>query len=87
MGSIGIKEIVDHHQEFLPIFRSAASDLNTTLALTLIVFFTIQFVGIAAIGFIKYAKKFKQHEGVMKLKQMRVDEGFDVVMELVPEEE
>ena len=38
--------------------RSSSADLNVTLAITLIAVFAIQFMGIAAIGIGKYAKKF-----------------------------
>lgn len=43
--------------EFLPIFRSANTDLNMTLALALVAFFTIQFWGIQANG-LRYFSKF-----------------------------
>ena len=34
------------------------TDLNTTLALTIIVFIVIEVAGVAALGFLKYGKKF-----------------------------
>lgn len=43
--------------EFIPIFRSANTDLNMTVALALIAFFTIQFWGIQANG-LRYFTKF-----------------------------
>ncbi len=51
---IGLEE--NHH--FTPIFRSANTDLNTTMALAIISVFVTQVFGIAAIGFSRYAAKF-----------------------------
>jgi F-type H+-transporting ATPase subunit a len=42
----------------VPFLRSTSADLNVTLAIALISVFTIQFMGIAAIGVAKYAGKF-----------------------------
>jgi F-type H+-transporting ATPase subunit a len=42
----------------LPLFRSANSDLNTTLALALISVLAIQFYGIRKLGFFKHFSKF-----------------------------
>jgi len=62
MGSIGFFETVggghNSHQVFSPIFRSAASDLNVTLALAIVSVLAIQIFGIASLGIIKYGKKF-----------------------------
>ena len=44
--------------EFSPLLRSMNTDLNTTLALTIIVFIVIEVVGVATLGFLKYGKKF-----------------------------
>jgi F-type H+-transporting ATPase subunit a len=44
--------------ESIPVFYSAATDLNFTLALALIAFVTIEFFGIATIGALKYGGKF-----------------------------
>ena len=43
---------------FVPLLRSAASDLNFTLALSIISVVAIQIIGVASIGFFKYAGKF-----------------------------
>jgi F-type H+-transporting ATPase subunit a len=53
-GSIGIHE----GEKFVPLFRSTAADLNTTLALAMISVITIQVSGIMALGFFRYGKKF-----------------------------
>ena len=54
MGSLGLW----HASEFLPILRAPTTDLNFTLALAMISFFTIEVTGIAALGFFKYAGKY-----------------------------
>ncbi len=58
MGTIGMK--ADHGGEatLIPFLRSGSADLNTTIALSLIVVFTIQAAGIIALGLRGYAKKF-----------------------------
>ncbi len=63
-GSLGFNEIVTEgaHEEsravFVPLFRSANSDLNTTLALAIISVVATQVFGIMALGILKYGKKF-----------------------------
>jgi F-type H+-transporting ATPase subunit a len=54
VGSIGIF----HGTEFTPFLRAPAADLNLTLALAFISFFTIEITGIATLGGLKYASKF-----------------------------
>lgn len=54
VGSLGLW----HASEFLPILRAPTTDLNFTLALALIAFFTIEVTGIAMLGFFNYAKKY-----------------------------
>lgn len=58
LGTVGVYE--EHHGEtvLIPFLRSSSADLNVTLAIALISVFTIQFMGIAAIGLRKYAGKF-----------------------------
>lgn len=58
VGSIGMYETGEHGTTFVPFLRSAASDLNFTLAIAVIAVFSANFFGIAAIGFWKYAGKF-----------------------------
>lgn len=52
-------------KEFVPLLRSTYSDINMTLALALISVFVTQFFGIAAIGALKYGKKFINFSGVV----------------------
>lgn len=55
IGSIGWTSSAG---EFTPLFRSMNTDLNTTLALTIIAFIVIEVVGVATLGFLRYGKKF-----------------------------
>ncbi len=56
----GIGSITFHNAagETVPLLRSMNTDLNMTLALTIIVVFVIEMAGILALGFWKYAGKF-----------------------------
>jgi F-type H+-transporting ATPase subunit a len=58
LGTVGVYEEVRGHNVLVPFIRSVSADLNFTLALALISFFSIQFFGIATIGVVKYAGKF-----------------------------
>lgn len=58
LGTIGLLHGEEGHMTIIPFLRSTSADLNFTLALSLIAVFTIQFTGIAALGIIKYGKKF-----------------------------
>lgn len=58
LGTIGINETHNGKTVLIPFIRSASADLNVTLAIALISVFATQFMGIAAIGFVRYAKKF-----------------------------
>lgn len=49
---------VFHGEESVPLLRSMNTDLNMTLALTIIVVLLIEIVGILALGFWRYAGKF-----------------------------
>lgn len=54
LGTVGIQ----HGHEIIPFLRSSSADLNMTLAISLVAVFTVQFMGIATIGVVKYAQKF-----------------------------
>ncbi len=58
LGTIGINVAKNGHSSFIPFIRSSSADLNVTLAIALISVFSAQFMGIAAIGAVKYAGKF-----------------------------
>jgi len=48
----------EHGSEFIPLLHPAMTDLNITLALTLVAFFAIEFIGVMLLGFLKYTSKF-----------------------------
>lgn len=58
VGTIGFSETIEGKHVLVPILRPGNADLNNTLALAVITVFSIQIIGIAAIGFFKYGKKF-----------------------------
>ncbi len=58
IGSIGIHAVHEGHIELIPLFRSANTDLNLTLAMSVTVIVLSHVLGIAVIGFFKYANKF-----------------------------
>jgi F-type H+-transporting ATPase subunit a len=53
-GSFGLH----HGEEFVPLLHPVNADLNTTLALAIIVFFVIELSGILTLGVLKYGSKF-----------------------------
>ena len=58
IGSIGIWEIKHGERELIPLFRPAATDLNTTLAMAVLGVAISHLFGVAAIGFFRYTNKF-----------------------------
>lgn len=58
IGSIGRWLMHEGHVTFIPVFRPATTDLNLTVAMALTVVLVSHFLGIAVIGFFKYANKF-----------------------------
>ena len=58
LGTIGVKEVHHGKEVVVPFIRSAAADLNVTLALALVSVFFTQFIGIAFLGTRKYLSKF-----------------------------
>jgi F-type H+-transporting ATPase subunit a len=63
VGSIGFFSGSGADKEFIPLFRSANTDLNTTIALTLIVFVVIEVYGVRMLGVLKYFGKFFNFKG------------------------
>lgn len=58
IGSLGLYKSVHGHMELIPLFRPANTDLNLTLAMAVFSVVSSHLLGIAAIGFFKYANKF-----------------------------
>lgn len=63
VGSVGFYEVVHGEKLLVPIFRSAASDLNVTLALATVMVFLIHMSGIAALGMRGHLSKFFSFKG------------------------
>jgi len=57
-GSLGFYESIDGHDMFVPFFRSANADLNTTLALALVAVLAIQLFAIQKLGFFGHIGKY-----------------------------
>lgn len=66
VGSIGFYEMHEGHEVFVPLLRSANSDLNMTLALAMVSVFTLQYMGFKFGGF-AYLKKFFNFSGIVPL--------------------
>ncbi len=58
LGTIGLREVHEGKNILIPLLRSGSADLNMTLALAIVSVMSAQILGIAAIGFGKYAGKF-----------------------------
>lgn len=59
LGTVGLwHEVENGHATIIPFLRSTSADLNFTLGLSLITVLTVQFTGIAALGAVRYGKKF-----------------------------
>lgn len=58
LGTIGLLEGEEGHQTIVPFLRSSSADLNFTLAIAISAVVSVQILGIAALGFFKYWKKF-----------------------------
>lgn len=66
VGSIGFDEVHEGKSVFVPLFRSANSDLNTTLALALVSVISTHVLGVAALGFWKHVGKFINFKLLLK---------------------
>lgn len=67
VGSVG-QVVMEHGQKvFVPYFRGATADLNTTLALSIIGVAVSHVVGIVAIGFWRYFNKFINIEALIEI--------------------
>jgi F-type H+-transporting ATPase subunit a len=58
LGTLGIHEMTEHGEIFVPLFRSAMSDLNFTLIMAIMAVVMIQVFGVMALGVVKYGGKF-----------------------------
>jgi len=67
IGSIGFIEHGAEGAFFVPLFRGATADLNTTLALALISVIGSNLFGVMAVGFWKYFNKFVNIHSFMEI--------------------
>lgn len=58
VGSVGRWLIMHGHQELVPLFRPANADLNLTIAMAVVAVVSSHILGVATIGFFRYANKF-----------------------------
>jgi F-type H+-transporting ATPase subunit a len=93
IGSIGRYLVMHGEVELVPVFRPANTDLNLTIAMALTVVLVSHFLGIAVIGFFKYANKFIKlgdlYHAIKSLKPMNimtaVIEFFVGILEIISE--
>jgi len=64
IGAVGIHG-EGGHNGLIPLFYPVNTDLNVPIALAVISFITIEFAGITAMGFLKYAGKFVNFRSVI----------------------
>jgi F-type H+-transporting ATPase subunit a len=63
IGTIGLKEVTDHGETFVPFFRPPAADLNFTLGLAIVSVISAQLFGIGTLGFFKHLSKYLTIKG------------------------
>lgn len=65
LGTVGVFHEGEHGSILIPFFRSAASDINTTLALSIISVFVTHIFGVSALGIVQYGKKYLNFSGII----------------------
>lgn len=58
VGSVTIRVVEDGVEHWYPLLRGATADLNTTLAMALVAFAAVQYMGVKFLGFKTYISKF-----------------------------
>jgi F-type H+-transporting ATPase subunit a len=83
IGSIGLYHVMAGGvRDFIPLFRSANSDLNLTLAMAFVSILTVHVLGIITIGFFRYANKFFRFGDIWQaLKSGSIEKIFTAVVE------
>src|SRR3989338_9180918 len=66
VGSIGVWGIHNGEKELIPFFRSAASDLNLTLAIAAFAVLTSHFIGLRSVGIVNHFSKFVNLRGIWR---------------------
>ncbi len=62
-GSVGLFKVYEGKEVFVPLFRSAASDLNFTLGLAIITVVLVNIYGVRSLGWGKHWSKFFTFKG------------------------
>jgi F-type H+-transporting ATPase subunit a len=65
-GTIGIYGLMHGEVELIPLFRSAGSDLNFTLAIAVTAVLFSHFAGVRAVGLVDYFSKFVNVKGIFQ---------------------
>ena len=82
-GAVGLKETVEGHSVLVPILRPANTDLNLTLAMAIVSFVFVEYLGISQHGFFRYAGKFVNvgplFRGFRKLFTGKIKSGLSAV--------
>ncbi|MFZ5365616.1 MAG: F0F1 ATP synthase subunit A [Patescibacteria group bacterium] len=66
VGTVGLHELHDGHEVFVPLFRAGSADLNFTIAVALIAVSATHFFGIAVLGVRKHVAKFISLKNLIK---------------------
>lgn len=64
VGSIGVWETKEGVKELVPLLRSAASDLNLTLAIAVFAVLSSHVIGLRTVGFSNHVSKFLNFRGI-----------------------
>lgn len=67
IGSIGYTAMHNGHETFIPYFRGATADVNTTLALALLAVIGSNILGFVVVGFWRYLNKFVKVEDIIDI--------------------
>jgi F-type H+-transporting ATPase subunit a len=74
VGSIGQIVAEGEHKLFIPYFRGATADLNTTLALATIAVVASHILGVVAVGWWKYLNKFLNFKILLEIPKKIIKE-------------
>ncbi len=69
VGTIGFHQDHEGHSVFVPLFRGATADLNTTLALGLVTIFLTHFFAVIAVGVWTYINRYINIKAILEIPQ------------------
>ncbi len=80
IGSVGQVQIHDGHNAFIPYFRGATADINTTLALAIIGVVASHIFGVLALGAWNHLNKFVNFKALLEIpRKIRKDPSIIIV--------